>query len=1151
MRLFVLLLTTLAVFVNHALAQPCAGQPGRSAQTAFSVCGTLTFHETNLNNCSGPGVATTSCGPATSNSSAWYKFHCYQSGTLGFLITPGSGIDDYDWVLCDYTGRPPGDVYSFDLSVSTNLSALTGSTGCTSAGTGNSNCAGNTPKYNQLANLILGHDYLLMVTNWSSSGTGYDLSFGGGTAVLTDNRVPDISSAGIVNCNASKVKVVFSEDILCNSMTAAGTEFTITPGTNTIASVTSICTTGANSMTEVTLNLQNPLPAGNYTVTVNNGTDGNTLLDVCQTPMVAGTFYDFSVPVSAPPMINAVTYTGCAPNVLKVAMNKVIACNSITPTGSEFDITPAGPVVTSVVSSCNTGATYTDTLYINLQNQLPPGNYVLHVNNGSDGNPLLDTCGTATAAGYSIPFTVSQVGVGPQIQSINIDPCKSDRVILNFDESVLCNSLTAAGSEISISPGAWTVSSITTNCSSGSKVNQVILNLASPLPGGNYNVNINNGTDGNTLADTCLSYTPVGYTKAFSFTSPPAPQIQSVVFDECHPDKLVVNFDKPILCSTMTAAGAELTVTPGSHPVNSITFNCIASSYTSQFVMNMASPLPAGNFFLNVNNGTDGNTLADTCNSFITPGYNVPFTTTQAPKPRFDSLQFDKCSPATIKVFYNHAIACNSVSADGSEFSITGPSTVNITGATMDVSCVAGYTNWINLQLAAPITVNGNYVLHNQTGTDGNGMIDTCSATQSAAEIFNFSILGNPSAAFNYTVNWGCSMDTVLLSQPGGNGVNSWTWNFSDGSTASGQNVSVVFPINTPSVDVQLTVSNGVCSDVSTQTVTLGNVINASFINTSADSACINTPFSFSNTSTGNIVNYLWDFGDLSQFNGANPPPHVYTNANNYNVQLFATDNHGCKDTAQANVVVTQTAMIDILGLASQYCTNQEMTLRRKISRNITTYTWDNGDGKTFVDRTFVQFSYPNPGVYTITLTGMDRYCGVSTVSKTVPVYQLPTVNLGPDTILCPGEKLLLGPPAQGYNYSWNTGAATSQILSSPFSRNYMITVDNNGCKAIDDIYIKILNACLIRVPNAFTPNRDGTNDLLMALNADLVKDLKFSVFNRFGQQVFHTTSPLTGWDGSYKGQPCESGAYVWMLDYTDPWTGKPVHEKGTSILLR
>ncbi len=1042
---FFFLLATCSVY-----AQPCS-LPGMTPLTAIAVCGTTSFIQNSVTSCQGPPISGTgACGGTNASDNAfWYKFHCYQAGTLGFVITPMNLSDDYDWEMFDVTNvLTVNQVYTDEsLMRSLNLcGSPNGITGCTPAGIDSINCGGATNLVNRLATLIAGHDYLLMVNNWSNSGLGYSLSFSGGTAVITNNVAPVINSVTTLGCNTAALKVVFSKDIRCSSVTLSGSEFSITPGAPVITGVTSTCSSPQGTITELTIQLQNPLAAGNYNLFVNPGIeDGDTFKDVCGVDMVTGFTIPFTVVAVPPVSVTGVTFTGCAPTVLDVTLSKPVWCTSITqPNFSEFSILPGNPAITSIQSVCGTGPIYTSSLQIVLQNPLPAGNYQLVINNGGDGNTLIDTCNNSIPVGNSTPFVIN--------------------------------------------------------------------------------------------------------------TTTPPPIIQSINFDECHPDKVVLNFDKPVRCASITAAGEELSITPGVWPVNSINYTCIAGSYTTQITMNLQNPLPAGNYNVVVNNGiTDGNTLSDTCFSFIPVGYSKPFNTTQASRPVFDSLQTDKCTPGFVKVFYNHPILCSSISPNGSDFNITGPSAVNIVSATPDVTCsTLGYTNWILLQLASAINTPGNYVLHNTIGANGTGITDTCNAKQNTAETISFNVLGKPSAVFNSVVNWGCVTDTIALSHPGGIGVNSWTWNFSDGSTATGQVVSKIFPVATPTVVVQLIVSNGFCSDTTTQTITLGNVFNAAFTTNLADTFCINTPVNFINTSTGNLTNYLWDFGDATQFNGANPPTHIYPTPNLYNVQLTVTDNNGCTGTASKLLTVNTTAYIDFSGLRPQYCTGNTVLLTRKIANTITSYVWDNGDGKTFTNEVDVNFSYANEGVYTITLTGQDKYCGTSTVSKTVPVYAVPKVSLGPDTILCMSDVLLLGvPPVANHTYLWNSGETTSQIYTSPLTRTYALTADNNGCRGYDAVSIKVLNVCLIRVPGAFTPNGDGINDLLKALNADLAKNFSFKVFNRLGQLVFATNNPMEGWDGRFKGNLESSGTFVWMLSYIDPWSGKYVNTKGTSILIR
>lgn len=97
----------------------------------------------------------------------------------------------------------------------------------------------------------------------------------------------------------------------------------------------------------------------------------------------------------------------------------------------------------------------------------------------------------------------------------------------------------------------------------------------------------------------------------------------------------------------------------------------------------------------------------------------------------------------------------------------------------------------------------------------------------------------------------------------------------------------------------------------------------------------------------------------------------------------------------------------------------------------------------------------------------------------------------------------------------------------------------------------KSFSNCLIKVPNAFTPNEDGLNDRLKAINADLATSFSLKVYNRFGELVYSSINPVEGWNGRHKGQPAEAGTYVWQLNYVDPISRKVVYEKGTTILIR
>jgi gliding motility-associated-like protein len=91
---------------------------------------------------------------------------------------------------------------------------------------------------------------------------------------------------------------------------------------------------------------------------------------------------------------------------------------------------------------------------------------------------------------------------------------------------------------------------------------------------------------------------------------------------------------------------------------------------------------------------------------------------------------------------------------------------------------------------------------------------------------------------------------------------------------------------------------------------------------------------------------------------------------------------------------------------------------------------------------------------------------------------------------------------------------------------------------------------CDIWVPNAFTPNGDGSNDVFRVLgNAGRMEHFGLSVYNRWGERIFHTNDRSTGWDGTYKGSKAQLGTYIYVLEYTIG--GKPILQKGSFHLIR
>jgi hypothetical protein len=219
-------------------AQACTTL-GQTPSTAFPVCGLTPFLQKDVPICGGTKVT----APCTMGNGAllsdqnpfWYKFTCYTAGDLGFTITPANLGDDYDWQLWDITGKNPNDVFTDgSLFVACNWSGKTGVTGASASGTAAAICGDQgtpvLPLFTKKPTLILGHEYLLMISHFAGdSQSGYQLKFEGGTADITDPKEPsvDLVTSG---CDAMSFRVTLNKNMKCNSVAADGSDFVVTGG---------------------------------------------------------------------------------------------------------------------------------------------------------------------------------------------------------------------------------------------------------------------------------------------------------------------------------------------------------------------------------------------------------------------------------------------------------------------------------------------------------------------------------------------------------------------------------------------------------------------------------------------------------------------------------------------------------------------------------------------------------------------------------------------------------------------------------------------------------------------------------------------------------------------------------------------------------
>lgn len=277
------------------------------------------------------------------------------------------------------------------------------------------------------------------------------------------------------------------------------------------------------------------------------------------------------------------------------------------------------------------------------------------------------------------------------------------------------------------------------------------------------------------------------------------------------------------------------------------------------------------------------------------------------------------------------------------------------------------------------------------------------------------------------------------------------------------------------------------------------------------------------------------------------------------------TDTSGCTETTNAIVIsAPATPNITITANKTAVCAGDTVVFIASPVNGGTApvYQWQvNGNNTGTNDDTLISASLLNNDLVSCML--------ISSIACTTPVpaadpivmtvYALPVVSFHPDTLIIKsGGHTLLNPTISGTisAYQWTPASSLDNAdviepQANPVSTTtYRLTVtDDNGCQASGKETVFVYYP--FGMPNAFTPNGDGRNDVFRIPPSLSQKIYEFSVYDRWGMRVFATANSSIGWDGTFAGQPEPVGTYVWEVEYEDILTGKTVDASGTVILIR
>ncbi len=264
---------------------------------------------------------------------------------------------------------------------------------------------------------------------------------------------------------------------------------------------------------------------------------------------------------------------------------------------------------------------------------------------------------------------------------------------------------------------------------------------------------------------------------------------------------------------------------------------------------------------------------------------------------------------------------------------------------------------------------------------------------------------------------------------------------------------------------------------------------------------------------------------------------NVFTGLAQGNYTITVKDTNNCSVTVPAIITTSSTLPTVNLGIDTTLCEGNTILL--DATNPTATYQWqDNSSSPTYL--------VTKQGNYFVTVT--KQGC---VAKDTVNInYNLkPQFTLGADTRICQGSTIILNPNISGVSFLWQDGATTpTYTVTQP--NLYSLTA-SNSCGSTTD-YINIGNGvCNLYVPNSFTPNGDGKNDLFKASYSDNVTEYHLQILNRYGQIIFATTDKYKGWDGSFSNTPQPQGAYTWLITYKTATDNNLQKTQGMVLLLR
>jgi gliding motility-associated-like protein len=376
-----------------------------------------------------------------------------------------------------------------------------------------------------------------------------------------------------------------------------------------------------------------------------------------------------------------------------------------------------------------------------------------------------------------------------------------------------------------------------------------------------------------------------------------------------------------------------------------------------------------------------------------------------------------------------------------------------------------------------------------------------------------------------------------------------FTWSPSTGLDDPG----VQNPNASPAISTLYTVvaGNGICSDKDSVLVSVLSLPNVKATNDTT--VCGNASVQLS---ASGAISYVWNPSvGLSNATVANPVASPGTTTTYF---VKGTGSNSCANTDSVRIVVNPPAAFDIKPQHASICLGDTVLL---IASGGDIYGWSPARDITNTSSAYTKVYPARHTTYSVAIT--NTVCKVTSVlTSDIVVKDLPVVAVSKSNdIDCLNFEAQLQVTG-GTNYSWYPSTYISNIhISNPVvnppsdTRYFVKATDINGCGNKDSILVlsntNNSDKAKFEIASAFTPNHDGVNDCFSVRYWGPADLFDMSIYNRFGQLVYHSKSTSNCWDGTFNGQPQPMGTYVYVITASTRCSNGVLHKKGILVLIR